>query len=186
MTNKLLDASLAAGSQIIIGTCDKIVVENGVTVGVNIENEGFFPAENVVVCLGPWSGVFCEDNFGISMPIEGVKSTSLIYHNLEKVQSDPYALFCAEDRNDCHLEFYPRPNGDLYICGCGKSDYVSGDRLRRGGDCSSADKIDPDMTRVAAARSSFSSLSSLGDRTPDVVQVIPVSIHNRLTKHASI
>jgi len=41
--------------------------------------------------------------------------------------------------------------GELYICGCGGSDYVSGDRLRAGGDCESADKVHQDPARVQAA-----------------------------------
>jgi hypothetical protein len=66
--------------------------------------------------------------------------------------------------------------GELYICGCGGSDYVSGDRLRQGGDCDSADKIREDPLRVAAASKSFASMTSFsskqgGSPSPDVVQV---------------
>lgn len=45
--------------------------------------------------------------------MEGVKSTSIVYKDLESVRSEPYALFCAEDNNGCHLEMYPRPNGEV-------------------------------------------------------------------------
>jgi hypothetical protein len=31
-------------------------------------------------------------------------STSLVYANKEAVQKEPYALFCSEDKNGCHLE----------------------------------------------------------------------------------
>ena len=66
--------------------------------------------------------------------------------------------------------------GELYICGCGGSDYVSGDRLRQGGDCDSADKIREDPLRVAAASKSFASMTAFSSKqgaqpTPDVVQV---------------
>jgi hypothetical protein len=54
---------------------------------------------------------------------------------------EPYALFCSEDRNGCHLEVYPRPGGDVYLCGLGGSDHVRGDRLKAKGDCSAPELI---------------------------------------------
>lgn len=65
---------------------------------------------------------------------------------------------------------YPRVNEELYICGCGGSDYVNGDRLRKGGDCESAELIQADPLRVAAALRSVQSMSTLGDRTPTTTQ----------------
>ena len=67
-----------------------------------------------------------------------------------------------------------RPD-ELYICGCGGSDYVSGDRLRSGGDCESADKIHEDPRRVAAARRSFEAMTAFPSQgqqkpVPTVVQ----------------
>ena len=32
---------------------------------------------------------------------------------IEQIEAQPYALFCAEDRNGCHLEVYPRPDGTV-------------------------------------------------------------------------
>ena len=60
-----------------------------------------------------------------------------------------------------------RSNGD--ICGCGGSDYVSGDRLREGGDCETPEQILPDLNRVHAASTSFRGISSLGDYEPHVI-----------------
>jgi glycine/D-amino acid oxidase-like deaminating enzyme len=102
--------------------------------------------------------------------MEGVKSTSIVYQNLDPIKTEPFACFCEEDSNDCHLELYPRPNGEVYICGCGGSDYVSGDRLRAGGDCESADMVKADPTRIAAASKSFQAMTSLGDKKPEQTQ----------------
>jgi hypothetical protein len=55
--------------------------------------------------------VAVEDWFGLDLPMEGVKSTSLVFSDLEGIRQEPYACFCAEDRHGCHLELYPRPNG---------------------------------------------------------------------------
>lgn len=60
--------------------------------------------------------------------------------------------------------------GDLYICGCGGSDYVRGDRLRVQGDCGRAEYVVADPKRVAAAVSSLKSMSYIGDSQPDIQQ----------------
>ena len=54
--------------------------------------------------------------------------------------------------------------GDLYICGCGGSDYVSGDRLRVDGDCYDPIMIQADMKRVNAACLSLTSMTSILDQ----------------------
>jgi hypothetical protein len=40
------------------------------------------------------------------------------------ILQEPYALFCDEDDNGCHLEVFPRNNGEIYVCGCGGSDIM--------------------------------------------------------------
>lgn len=64
-------------------------------------------------------------------------------------------------------------SGDLYVCGCGGSDHVSGDRLRAGGDCESAEHVQADPGRVQAARNSLAKMTSAAPvtREPDVTQV---------------
>ena len=52
------------------------------------------------------------DWFGLPLPMEGVKSTSLVYNEVQEVRAEPFACFCDEDSNHCHLELYPRPNGN--------------------------------------------------------------------------
>lgn len=66
---------------------------------------------------------------------------------------------------------YSRIGEELYVCGCGGSDYVSGDRLRPGGDCESSEQIEADPARVAAAMKSLQAMTSITDRPPDVAQV---------------
>jgi glycine/D-amino acid oxidase-like deaminating enzyme len=171
LTQKLLDGALAKGSKYRKGVVTGIDTDaSGAIRGVRLDDSSVLAADVVVVALGPWTSVFVEDNFGMKLPMEGVKSTSIVYNNVEQLATEPFALFCAEDRNHCHLEFYPRSDSSLYVCGCGGSDYVSGDRLRAGGDCASPELIEADPRRVAAASSSFRSMSSVGDREPAIVQ----------------
>ena len=46
--------------------------------------------------------------------MDGVKSTSFVFSGLQPVAQEPFACFCEEDANHCHLEMYPRPNGEFH------------------------------------------------------------------------
>ena len=56
------------------------------------------------------------------------------------------------------VEVYPRPNGEIYICGIGGSDYISTEELKQGAfrsECSAND------ARAKAAMASFQEMSLL-------------------------
>lgn len=178
MTEKLVAAS---GCDVVLGNCvgvDMVGVagrEGGgdrkrVT-GVRLADGRVLPCDKVVLACGPWTGVLVEDVFGLPCPLVGVKSSSIVMAGGDRVRAEFAALFCEEDGNGCHLEVYPRPNGDLYLCGLGGSDHVSGARLRAGGDCHLPEQVAADGARVEAGLGSFRGLSSLGDAAPAVVQV---------------
>jgi len=101
------------------------------------------PAISRTTVAGDW--------FGVPFPMQGIKSTSIVFPGSTEVATEPFALFCEEDRNGCHLEVYPRPpstekpNGEVYLCGLGGSDYVDKARLSPGGDCDRPEKITADL-----------------------------------------
>lgn len=150
------------------------VADGGATrevTGVEIRDEEtgetrVIDADVCVVAMGPWS-TRASQWFDVAVPMTGVKSVSLVYDANAAVAEQPAALFCAEDPNGCHLEVYPRSTGEVYICGCGGSEYVDEDRLLPGGDLDRADVVEPDPRRVRAATASFKGLSpSVGGDGP--------------------
>jgi glycine/D-amino acid oxidase-like deaminating enzyme len=168
ITTKMLDFAIQSGyAELMIGNAQGIITENSKINGVKVNNS-IISCSNVCICMGPWSGVRIYDWFQISIPMDGIKSTSLVY-NINEIKTEPYACFCDDDEFGTHLELYPRPNGDLYICGIGGSDYVNGDRLLEGGDCESADLILADINRTTAGINSFKSMSSLGDKYKPII-----------------
>lgn len=127
---------------------------------------------SVVIAMGPWS-TRASEWFDIDVPMTGIRSTSIVYEANEAVMREPAALFCGEDENGCHLEVYPRSNGEVYLCGIGGSIYVDEARLLPGGDCDRSDKIVEDPSRVAAAMRSFGGMSNSiggGDKKPVLTQ----------------
>ena len=128
------------------------------------------PADVCVVAMGPWS-TRASEWFDVDVPMTGVKSVSIVYDASSAVAKEPAALFCAEDANGCHLEVYPRSTGEVYVCGCGGSEYVDESRLLPGGDLDRAERVSPDASRVAAASASFAGLSaSVGAGGPKKTQ----------------
>lgn len=128
------------------------------------------PADVVVVAAGPWSAA-AEDWFPaaqLQLPMEGIKSTSIVWAPPPSDESsssssttnnvDATALFCGEDdRFGTHLEVYPRPDGTIYICGVGGSDYITKDQLKAG---AFRQTCEANPARVQAAQQAFTSMSS--------------------------
>ena len=174
LTTKMINYAVSKGNTHVVHDTAVGYVgnEDGSVKGVKLAEGGVLEADKLVVALGTWTGVITEDWFGKPIPMQGIKSTSLVYEAIDEVKKDPYACFCDEDQFQCHLELYPRPDGSLYICGCGGSDYVSGDRLREGGDCFDPKDIKADPARVEAATNALGYMSQTFSTkyTPDVEQ----------------
>ncbi|KAL7579988.1 hypothetical protein ACA910_004979 [Epithemia clementina (nom. ined.)] len=117
-------------------------------------------ADCVVVSAGPWSCA-AEDWFHkgkLQLPMEGIKSTSIVWKNPSSSSlPDATALFCGENnRFGTHLEVYPRPDGTIYICGIGGSDYISRDELKDG---AFREVCNANDARVKAAMAAFQEMS---------------------------
>jgi glycine/D-amino acid oxidase-like deaminating enzyme len=189
ITSKLAEAACDKhGAKILLGRAKGIVAESssgstseegegsGQSVkAVRVEVDGKIEeieCSDVLVAMGVWS-CLCAPWFGLpkeSWPITGIKSTHVIWKEIEAVKSDPAALFCGQEDNGTHLEIYPRSNGDMYACGIGGSDYVEDPaRLEEGGDCEKPSSVKADLSRVEAASQSAGKLSTLLRPAPDHV-----------------
>uniref|UniRef100_A0A7S1BNB3 FAD dependent oxidoreductase domain-containing protein n=2 Tax=Corethron hystrix TaxID=216773 RepID=A0A7S1BNB3_9STRA len=132
--------------------------------------EEILPCDTVVVSAGPWS-CMVEEWFGgvISAPMEGVKSTSVVWKAPEDGAVDATALFCGEDdRFGTHLEVYPRPDGSIYLCGIGGSDYVQKGELMQG---AYREQCDANESRVTAASKAFREMSASYKKSGELEKV---------------
>jgi glycine/D-amino acid oxidase-like deaminating enzyme len=124
----------------------------------------------------------------VDLPMEGVKSTSIVWKKGEddvdgtalfcgednrfgthrKFIHDPWIFvhFCKYSNLilscyfiiNCTVEVYPRPDGSIYICGIGGSDYISKDDLKEG---AFREECNAKELRVEAASGAFREMSSL-------------------------
>ena len=163
-----------SGADVVYGTVTKVNLSDcdvvtGITYVTNDGEEKIMDCDAMVVSAGPWSCA-AEDWFeGVSFPMEGVKSTSIVFQNDKQV--DATALFCGEDyRFGTHLEVYPRPDNSIYLCGIGGSEYISTEELKVG---AYREECLANPTRVKAASDSFREISATYRKScsgPDVTQ----------------
>lgn len=108
--NKMLEASKDQ-VQVVLGTCTGVDTDRGSErgsrkiTGVKYTRRGeddgeevVLPADAVVVSAGPWS-CGAEEWFqgAVQLPMEGIKSTSIVWKKPEEGDVDATALFCGED-----------------------------------------------------------------------------------------
>jgi glycine/D-amino acid oxidase-like deaminating enzyme len=140
---EFVDAMLAATADrvtVVKGTCVGVESDQGSARGarkvtaVQYENGAtedassplLLPADCVVVAAGPWSTA-AEDWFphaGLQLPMEGVKSTSIVWkapttvEGTEGAAVDATALFCGEDgRFGTHCKFVCRGAKERSVAG---------------------------------------------------------------------
>ncbi|KAA8491644.1 putative oxidoreductase [Porphyridium purpureum] len=147
---------------------------------VRTQSGKVFRCRKVLIAMGVWSTTVAawldagaKGRAQLQLPLEGILSTSLVFERKQKVLDEPFAVFCGEDRNGCHLELYPRANGDLYVCGMGGSEILDIHRVVPGGDIEAPSRVRPSASRLDAAMNTLRAIAPglVGeDGGPDIVQ----------------
>lgn len=167
--------------EVVLGTCRGVETtgdgaEDRRVCGVTYAPKDGCPAvtldcDAVVVSAGPWSCA-AEDWFdqAVALPMEGIKSTSIVWKAPTNDNNvDATALFCGEDnRFGTHLEVYPRPDGTIYLCGIGGSDYITKEELKEG---AYREVCEANDSRVQAASDSFREMSAQYKATGELDRV---------------
>ena len=108
-------AKEVAGTELVIGEVKGVCVAEGRVTGVRVGDD-VMPADVVVIAMGPWSGQASE---WLGVPaIKGQRAHSIIVRPIEPVTA--HALFTdyhARDGESRDPEVYPRPDGEVYVCG---------------------------------------------------------------------
>src|SRR5712691_6037465 len=97
-----------------VGVVEGVIQKAGVARGVKVDGETL-EADAVVLAMGPWTGRAAE---GLSLPrIAGLKGYSV---TLAATDLPAHALFVdyrTADGRALEPEIFPRPDGEVYICG---------------------------------------------------------------------
>lgn len=116
----------ASGAEVVIGEVERVVVaRDGRVAGVVVKGrDGVLDADAVVLALGPWSGRLqvVSEVFDVS----GLKAHSIVLRPREPEKVTPQCLFLSYQPEPgakmLDPEVYPRPTGEVYICGMSKDE----------------------------------------------------------------
>ncbi|KAF5778858.1 putative D-amino-acid oxidase [Helianthus annuus] len=128
-TRKLMEKAVAEfGVEVVTGKVKS--VETGVgKVTVLVEGGGVFDGDAVVLALGPWMSKF--ELLSSLIRVHGLKAHSLVLEpkDVDAISAD--ALFLsylpAHGGQPMDPEIYPRPTGEVYICGMSSQEEVPDD-----------------------------------------------------------
>jgi len=113
-TAALIDAAKARGSALRIGVVEEIVQRDGAVRGIRVNGE-IVEADAVVLAMGPWTSRVARN---LRIPtVRGLKGYSV---TLAAPEVPAHALFVdyrTADGRVLEPEIFPRPDGEVYICG---------------------------------------------------------------------
>lgn len=113
--------------EVVIGKLERVEVEEGGKVGsVVLEGGRIVEADAVVLALGPWSSKL--ELLSSLFRVYGLKAHSIILEPREPNVITPHALFLSyhpsNRGNPIDPEVYPRPTGEVYVCGMSSKEEV--------------------------------------------------------------
>lgn len=123
-TKTLLEEVTRAGGSVRVGRVTGIKIQGGQVYGVKLVDRqgapcGFVSADVVVFATGPWTGRLRA--FFPQLPaITGQKAHSVVVRDASAGAIPAAVLFLAyrgSDGKSQEPEVYPRPDGEVYICG---------------------------------------------------------------------
>ncbi|KAE8655162.1 putative LRR receptor-like serine/threonine-protein kinase [Hibiscus syriacus] len=128
-TRTLLNTAVEKyGAEVVIGKVDQVRVEEGRVGSVVLDGGRIIESESVVLALGPWTGKF--DMFASMFRVYGLKAHSIVLQPKDPAIITPHALFLSyfpQVGKAMDPEVYPRPTGEVYICGMSSEEEVPDD-----------------------------------------------------------
>ncbi|KAJ0039471.1 hypothetical protein Pint_27980 [Pistacia integerrima] len=123
--------------EVVIGKVESVGVdEGGRAESVVLEGGRVIASEAVVLSLGPWSGKF--EMLSSIFNVSGLKAHSIVLEPKEADAITPHALFLsyhpAQGGKPMDPEVYPRPTGEVYLCGMSSEQEVPDDPETISGD----------------------------------------------------
>ena len=113
-TAALLDAARAHGCALRIGVVNDVLRRDGAVHGVALDGETI-DADIVVLAMGSWTGRFAGP---LRFPrVLGLKGYSVTLKGAEVPAHALFVDYRAADGRQLEPEIFPRPDGDVYVCG---------------------------------------------------------------------
>ena len=113
-TAAMVDAARARGAQLRLGVVDEVVVRDGTARGVRV-GAVTIDADAVVLAMGPWTSRYAG---GLALPrVRGLKGYSVTLTGADVPAHALFVEYRTADGRHLEPEIFPRPDGDVYVCG---------------------------------------------------------------------
>lgn len=113
-TTALVDAAKAHGAVVRHGVVEHVIERDGAAHGVRVDGAAI-DADAVVLSMGPWTGRLAGR---LRLPrIEGLKGHSVVLAGADVPAHALFVEYRTADGRALEPEIFPRPDGDVYICG---------------------------------------------------------------------
>ncbi|CAI0428496.1 unnamed protein product [Linum tenue] len=107
------------GVEVVIGKVEAVAVEEGRANSVVLEGGRVIESDAVVLALGPWCGKF--EMLKSIFRVYGLRAHSIVLEPKRPDAITPHALFLSYlpggGGKPMDPEVYPRPTGEVYVCG---------------------------------------------------------------------
>ncbi|KAJ7952810.1 FAD-dependent oxidoreductase family protein [Quillaja saponaria] len=107
------------GIEIVIGKLDRLEIGGGRVESVVLEGGRVIESDAVVLALGPWSSKL--ELLSSLFRVYGLKAHSIVLEPKDADAITPHALFLSyhpsHGGSPIDPEVYPRPTGEVYLCG---------------------------------------------------------------------
>ncbi|PON67204.1 FAD dependent oxidoreductase [Trema orientale] len=117
------------GVEVVIGKVDRVEVDEARVNSLVLEGGRVVESDAVVLALGPWSGKFAL--LSSLFRVSGLKAHSIVLEPKEPGSITPHALFLSyypsQGGKPIDPEVYPRPTGEVYVCGMSAEEEVPDD-----------------------------------------------------------
>jgi glycine/D-amino acid oxidase-like deaminating enzyme len=113
-TTALIEASQRYGAALRIGVVTDVAARDGAVRGVVVDGETI-AADAVVLAMGPWTGRFAGS---LRLPrVRGLKGYSVTLVGADVPAHALFVDYRTADGRRLEPEIFPRPDGDVYVCG---------------------------------------------------------------------
>ncbi|XP_062102636.1 putative oxidoreductase C1F5.03c [Humulus lupulus] len=117
------------GVEVVMGKVERVEAEEGRVNSVVLEGGRVVESDAVVLALGPWCGKF--ELLSSLFRVSALKAHSIVLEPKEPGLITPHALFLSfypsNGGKPLDPEVYPRPTGEVYVCGMSAEEDVPED-----------------------------------------------------------
>nr|XP_043606888.1 putative oxidoreductase C1F5.03c [Erigeron canadensis] len=151
-TKRLIEKAVAEyGVEVVIGKVKSVETSDGRVTAV-VDGGGVIDGDAVVLALGPWTSKFTM--LAEIIHVHGLKAHSIVLEPKEMDAISAHALFLsyypAQGGPPMDPEIYPRPTGEVYVCGMSSQEEVPDD----------PEQIEPDPDSIKVLKRVAGTVSS--------------------------